>query len=228
MARASELVIARYAEAACDVAGIVGGPVGDTGLTTAGRIQAACAGTRLLCEPAAQPYAVVYSGSRPRLLQTGAVISAVLGVPLRRQGTLAAQRYGAAVDARPWRTVVSEFGGVPAREPNRALSEGGESWNAYVARIGRALRRLTARHPGQRIVVIGDNGTVDASFAVFLNLRDASAERVGIDCAPTGLTRWREDPADAHRPEAGLRWSLIEHNAAGHLSASVRALEGVA
>lgn len=228
MVQPSELLIVKHAEAQCDVTGVVGGPNGDTGLTKAGRIQAVCAAARLVLESAPQPFSAVYSGSRPRVLQTAAIIADVVGAPLRRLATLADQRYGTAIDGQPWRAVYEAFGGSPAHEPHRAMSEGGESWNAYVSRVGRALGRLTSRHPGERIVVVGGNGTVDASLMVFLSLPEGGTHQVGVDCLPTGLTRWREVPAERHAPALGLRWTLVEHNAAEHLPKAARMLEAAA
>lgn len=221
----SELVIVKHAEAACDVAGVVGGPRGDTGLTTSGRVQAACAALHLALEPGRATFTAVYTGSRPRLLETAAIIASVLGVPLRRYGPLGGQRYGASIDAQPWSAVHRAFGGSPTREPHRALAQDGESWNAYVARVGRALTRLTARHPGERIVVVGGSGVVDASLGIFCDLPERGADRGAISWQPTGLTRWREVPAEEHNPSLGLQWSLIEHNAAEHLPMAARMLE---
>jgi 2,3-bisphosphoglycerate-dependent phosphoglycerate mutase len=222
---ASELVILRYAEADCDLLGVVGGENGDTGITRAGRIQAACAASQMALEPAEQPYSVVYAGGRRRLAETAQVIAAVLGTPVRRETTLGGQRYGADIDGRPWTEVVAALGGRPPRVPDKRLGIRGETWHQYVTRLERVLRRLTERHPGQRIVVIGENATVDASFRLFLS---ASGVRVGLadtEFAPTGLTRWREQPIEGLGTAAGLHWSLVLHNSDRHLPQVARLFE---
>ena len=108
MARAGELVIVQHGEAKCDVAGIVGGTIGDTGLTVAGRMQAARTAARMACELAVQPVCTVYTGSRPRMLQTGAIVASVLGAPLRKAAMFGGQRFGNGIDARPRSEVNSE------------------------------------------------------------------------------------------------------------------------
>lgn len=205
----SELVIVRHAEACCDAADVVGGPRGDTGLTTRGRAQAARVAARLLEDRTR--VAAVYSGPRPRLRQTGLIMAAVLGLTLRVQARLGEQRYGDGADGRAWAEVLDEFGTLPAHEPTRPLAAGGECWRNYLVRTRRSLALLVARHPGERIVVVGTSGTVRASFDLFLEVSASETTCVGFDCPPTATTTWRELPTNAHRPTAGLRWSLIEH-----------------
>lgn len=207
--RPSELVIVRHAEARCDIAGVVGGPRGDTGLTTVGRAQAARAAARLVED--AQPVSAVYSGQRPRLRQTGLILAAVLGLKLRIQARLGEQRYGDDVDGRAWSNVLDEFGTLPAYEPSRPLADGGECWSEYLVRTRRALATLVSRHPGERIAVVGTSGMVHASFDLFMELPAGATGRVGFDCPPVAITAWRELPINPRRPAAGLRWSLAEH-----------------
>jgi probable phosphoglycerate mutase len=218
--RPSELVIVRHAEASCDIADVVGGPRGDTGLTLVGRAQAARAAARLVEDE--RPVAAVYSGPRPRLRQTGLILAAVLGLTLRVQARLGEQRYGEGIDGCAWSEVLDAFGALPAFDPTRPLAEGGECWKSYLSRTRRALSRLVAKHPGERIVVVGTSGTVHASFDMFMELAAGQTGRVGFDCPPTAITAWRELPASPRRPAAGVRWSLVEH------FASVRGAEAAA
>jgi probable phosphoglycerate mutase len=209
MALSSEFVIVRHAEAFCDIAGVVGGPHGDSGLTPAGRVQAAQAAACLAAYE--RPIAAVYSGPCPRLRQTGQIVAAVLGLRLRVHARLGEQRYGDAADGRAWSTVLEEMGTLPDYEPTRPLAEGGECWRSYVTRVRRALAALVARHPGECVVVIGTGGMVHASFELFLELPEGGTGRVGFECPPTAMTTWRESPASTHRPAVGLRWSLVGH-----------------
>ena len=208
---ASELVILRHAEARCDVRGVVGGAHGDTGLTRDGRLQAASRAAQMALEPDEQGYSVVYTGRQPRLAETALVVAAVLGVPLHREAGLAGLRYGPDVDGRPWADVDASLGGSPQEVPDTPLGLGGETWNQHLTRFERVLRRLTDRHPGQRIVVIGEEATVDASLSLFL-AADKAGRRAGTRCTPAGLTRWREAGADGRLPAAGVKWSLVHHN----------------
>ena len=224
---ASELLIMRYAEATCDVEGVVGGTAGDTGVTAIGRIQAAYAAASMAMERAEQPYSVVYTGQPLRLVQTGVVVAAVLGVPLRREATLSGQRCGTDFDGQPWSGVVTALGGLPIHVPDRPLGNSGETWNGYVSRLERALRRLTGRHPGQRIVVIGEEATIDASLRLFLDARDTGRELAGSESMPTGMTRWREQPPrGSGSVGVGLRWALVQHNVVRNLP-RVLQLQGV-
>jgi probable phosphoglycerate mutase len=207
----TELVIVRHPQAQCEVAGIVGGRRGDTGLTPEGRALAASTAIEMLREQAEQPYSVVYTGGQPRLRETAKIVAAVLGVRMLGEAALACHRYGYDIDARPWAEVIAELGGSPRALPDRNLGQAGESTTKCLLRLRSALERLTSRHPGQRVVVIGDSAHVDASLLLFLGGSQRSEYGGGSECAPGGITRWREQPDPGQIQASGLGWRLVHH-----------------
>ncbi|MGH3801084.1 MAG: histidine phosphatase family protein, partial [Pseudonocardiaceae bacterium] len=81
MAVTTELVVARHGEAACNVAGIVGGDHGCTGLTPQGRQQVERLAARLAREHAERPFHVVYTTLRRRVQETAEIVSRALDLP---------------------------------------------------------------------------------------------------------------------------------------------------
>lgn len=205
----TELLIITHGEAKCDRAAIVGGRNGDTGLTRQGLVQATERAKRLLdhFNDGDSDRVLVYTGRHERLLKTARIIAAVLDAPMTATAGLDGHRYGADVDGRPWTEVVAALGGSPSLRPKVRIGAHGETWNAYLRRLQRMLCDLTSRHPGQRIVVIGESATVEASMRRFAEL-DVEGRRAGTACEPAGLTFWREEPGAT----AG-RWLLLHHNA---------------
>lgn len=201
---ASEMRILQHPESACDLAGVGGGEKGDTGLTAYGRSEAALLAAQFAQETAGQ-LCQVYAGSQPRVRETAGIVASVLGVPLRREARLACQRFGPDVDGRPWTEVAAGSGGWPCNAPEARWGVGGESRIEYLHRLVAVLRILARRHPGQRVLVVGDSAHCDASLQVFL------AASGSVEPVPAVCTRWRERPLGVHGPAA---WCLVGHSAA--------------
>jgi len=72
----TEVILCRHGEAHVNVLGLVGGEKTCTGLTDAGREQAACLAARLRAEhESAAPFDVLYSAPRRRVQETAGFIS---------------------------------------------------------------------------------------------------------------------------------------------------------
>jgi probable phosphoglycerate mutase len=156
----TEVILCRHGEAHVNVLGLVGGEKTCTGLTDAGREQAACLAARLRAEhESAAPFDVLYSAPRRRVQETAGFISAATGLPVHVEERLAGPRHGEA-DGRLWPDLIAEFGGAPRSDPD------------------------------QRILIAGHHETVEASFALMLGLARDSSTRAGFATGHASLTRW--------------------------------------
>lgn len=210
MSVSAELVLARHGEAACNVAGRVGGPRTCTGLTTRGHDQADRLAERLSAEPA---FDVLYTSPRRRTQETAARLAHQLRLEPHTDSELRGLDHGAA-DGADWTDLKSRFGGRPQFRPHMPLAPGAESWNAFLTRTGNALARLLTLHTGQRVLIAAHGETIEASFALLLNLPLSEDEYPGTVTGHTCLTRWQQ-----HRNRLGhCVWMLTSHNDTHHLT----------
>ncbi|GAQ51049.1 histidine phosphatase family protein [Streptomyces acidiscabies] len=205
---ATELLLVRHAEAWCNVEDIVGGPLGCRGLTPLGHDQAKHLAARLREER----IDVLCSSPRRRAVET----AEALGLPVDLVPDLREQDLGTA-DGHPRALLHGDFAGNPVLEPWRVPAPGAESWSAYVTRIGRTLSALTRLHAGRRILLVTHGEAVNAAHHVFFRLPEGWPGPLPLTVENTGVTRWREEPWDQHRPRLGLRWTLTAHNDTAHL-----------
>ena len=212
MISTTELVIARHGEAACNVAGIVGGEHGCTGLTTRGRHQVTRLAARLAAENAARPYAVFYSTPRLRVVQTAEIISQALHLPPTVEPELRGPDHGDA-DGRPWADVKTAFQGPPQHAPNIPYANGSETWNQYLDRAIKALQEIIARHNGERILITAHGETIEAANNFLLALPQNTCLRLGFVTDHASVTRWQQPTNRFGR----TIWQLVAHNDARHL-----------
>ena len=208
-----ELVIVRHGEAACNVAGRVGGDLGCTGLTEAGREQARRVGRRLAAEHARRPFDVFQAAPRLRVRQTADEIAAWIGLTPTVRTDLRGPDHGEC-DGQPWHEVHEALGGNPRRFPERAYAPGSESWNQYLRRACAGIGRLLEHHAGQRVLLVGHKETVEAAHALLLGLRRGSSRRLGFIVGHACLARW------VHRVDGygHAVWELDSHNDGRHLA----------
>ncbi len=211
----TELVIVRHGEAACNVAGTVGGDLGCTGLTETGRAQARRVAQRLAAEHASLPFDVLHAAPRLRVRQTADEIAALIGLTPTVQADLRGPDHGEC-DGQPWQQVHEALGGNPRRFPERAYAAGSESWNGYLRRVGGGLRALLESHAGQRILLVGHKETVEAAHAMLLGLRRDASRHLGFTIGHACLARW------VHRVDGygHAVWELAAHNDGCHLAAA--------
>lgn len=219
------LVIARHGESRCSREGIVGGPLGCTGLTELGRWQAARLATVLAKEHDAKPFAAFYGTSVRRVAETAEIVAARLDLPLTIADDLRDPDYGEA-DGRPWREVLSGVRAGPEDGLTIAIAPGAETWKDYLARVTAGLNRLLDRHWGERVLVIGHGETVTAAAHIFLRLPPEARVRAGFEVAPTGITRWELQPLVPGIRERHHRWVQVTHNDTAHLVGVRTANEG--
>jgi 2,3-bisphosphoglycerate-dependent phosphoglycerate mutase len=212
MAQTTELVIARHGEAACNVAGIVGGEHGCTGLTDRGHRQVAQLAARLAAEHAARPYAVFYSTPRLRVVQTAEIVTQALRLPPTAEPQLRGPDHGEA-DGRPWADVKTAFQGPPQHAPDIPYAHGSETWNEYLDRATKALQKILARHNGERILIAAHGETIEAANNLLLALPRNTCLRLGFVTDHASVTRWQQPTNRFGR----TIWQLVAHNDTRHL-----------
>jgi broad specificity phosphatase PhoE len=208
-ALATRLVLVRHGEATCNIAGVVGGPTGCTGLSAVGVLESELLRDRLAASGELAPVAAVYASVLPRALETAAIVTPSLGAgPVVADCDLCELHPGEA-DGLKWAEFSDRFA-TPDwdLDPGTDLAPGGESWTGFVARVSSVLARLVERHRGELVVVFCHGGVVEASVQTLLPV-DGRRGRLKLRTAHTSLTEWEH---------SGDGWRLLRYNDAAHLA----------
>ncbi|MGH3467455.1 MAG: histidine phosphatase family protein [Thermocrispum sp.] len=209
----TELLLARHGEAACNVAGIVGGDRGCTGLTPLGRQQVERLAVRITREHAEHPFDVAYATPRRRVRETAEIVTRALGLSAVVEAELLGPDHGDA-DGRPWHEIKTAFGGPPQHNPDVPYAPGSESWTEYLDRSTRALEKILTRHKGQRVLVLAHGETIEAAHTLLLGLTPGTSRRARFITDHTCLTRWQRH---VNRLDHVV-WMLAAHNDTSHLT----------
>lgn len=206
---ATTVVLVRHGEAVCNVAGVIGGRRGCTGLTPAGRAQVAALASRVERTGELGTVTALYASPLLRAVETAEILSPALG-----QAPLATRLDCALCELHPGDADGLRFEELAARygepdwdhRPGDVIAPGGESWLSFVDRAAGAVTGLAEAHPGQTVVVATHGGVVEATM---LRLLGASATRLELLTAHASLTVWVRD---------GSRWTLQRYNDQAHLA----------
>lgn len=207
----TELVFVRHGQAHCNADGLVGGPRTCTGLTNLGYAQVEQAARRLAVEHHDQPFDLVYTGPRLRLIQTGEIISRALRIPMCTDNRLDGPVHGDA-DGKPWSAVKTAADGGPHAHPDKQWASGSDTWNAYLERAGTFLREIIDQHHGQRVLFAAHGETVISAHTLLLGIPIGSPAGFTVD--HTSITRWQQH----HNRLNQTRWMLDRHNDTEHLA----------
>jgi 2,3-bisphosphoglycerate-dependent phosphoglycerate mutase len=191
----TRLLFVRHGESAHTVAGTVGGPRTCRGLTDRGRAQAAALAARLAPD---LDGASVYSSTLPRAVET----AHAFGLPVTQDCGLCTWHVPDWMDgltAAELRANRLPGGGV-----FRPFEEGNESWVELVARVGRSIMDIAARHRGGTALLVCHNETVDASFRALGQL--PLYPQFDVAVGPATVTEWSTDADPAGWPPA--RWTM--------------------
>ncbi|MBQ9337811.1 MAG: histidine phosphatase family protein [Lentisphaeria bacterium] len=159
----TDFTIIRHGQTGANIRGILQGHC-DTLLDDTGLAQARCAAERLRGEP---PFDAFYSSDLQRASETARIIADAIGlkpVPMP--------------ELREWK--LGELEGRPRRELQQLYPEimdsflfepagdvpvpGGETRNAFFARVADCLDRLAVRHKGQRVLLVTHGGVMRAVY----------------------------------------------------------------
>lgn len=208
----TSIILIRHGEAHANVNRIVGGLVGDTGLTPRGVEQA----TRLRDRLAATREIVadvLLASSLRRAHETAEIIAPALGLPVTLDDELQELRPGDA-DGLSLSDALSRFG-IPDFEgqPGRPICPNGESWSACMDRAGKALERIARDHDKQTIVIVTHGGFIDGAFVHFLRLGSERYLPVQFSTRHGSMTRWEH----RRRFDGVSGWYLVSYNDVWHL-----------
>jgi probable phosphoglycerate mutase len=208
----TDLYLIRHGESVANVEPIVGGMLGDAGLTERGRTQARALESRLSATPIRAAW--LYASTLPRAVETAEYVARALQLPVREEDELQELRPGDAdgLSLDQWRVRYPGWGAGPLANPFQRFASGGESWAAFLARAGTVLTRLVSQHAESTVVAVTHGGVIEASFYLAFGL-GATAHRVSYAPRNTSITHWRHVGSSAVGPE----WTLVTFNDASHL-----------
>lgn len=215
MALETNLYLIRHGESVPNVTPIVGGMRGDSGLTPRGREQAARLERRLRGGEIRAD--ALYTSTLPRALETATYVARGLGLEPCHDETWHELRPGEAdgIHIDEW---MAHYGGaefLTGNDPFRPFSPGGESWGAFLLRVGGAIRATVARHQGQTVVVVCHGGVLEGAFYHAFGLGPTTT-RVHFVPRNASITQWRYHHAAAG---AAPYWTLVTYNDSAHLLA---------
>lgn len=208
IAPGTRLVIVRHGEAVSNAEDIVGGHDGCEGLTDRGRRQVAALARRLERTGELDGATALYSSILPRAIETAQLLQPAFGGLGFEATCELCERHPGEADGLTWTEYDERYGRLlPADDPERPQSPGGESWLEFLDRAEAALYRVLEENPGGLVVIAGHGGLISASLIRFLGLPGhGSLARLHPD--NSSMTEW------AH---TGGRWWLVRFNDAAHL-----------
>jgi broad specificity phosphatase PhoE len=179
------LTIVRHGETSANVDGVWHGSI-DTELTPRGVEQARrAAGAVSALAPRAT---ALYASPLRRARNTAEAIGAALGLEATIDPDLAEYHLGE-LEGLTYRVLMREhrlferMGREPDWNPG-----GGESPRQVATRGAGALRRIAARHPGERVVVVSHGGALTLTLSLLLDGDISEWKRVMDNCAITELS----------------------------------------
>ncbi len=199
--RQTLLTLVRHGQTSANIDGVWHGST-DTPMTDHGRGQASAAAAFI--EANHQPIVSVYASPLERAHQTAAAIAEPLGLTPQLDAELVEYDLGD-WEGLSFSHLLEEkrlFHNMRADHDYRP--HGGESPRQVGDRIANSLRRITDRHPGERVVVVSHGGALSIAFGLILDNDYGRWNRMMDNCAITELVL---DP----KPE------LVSFNCTGHL-----------
>ncbi|MGC8498106.1 MAG: histidine phosphatase family protein [Acidimicrobiales bacterium] len=199
----ARLLLVRHGEAVCNVAGVVGGARGCTGLSDRGRAQARALGERLRMSGELGDVVTTYVSPLARARETADLVrTSVPGLPPARVAPDLEELRPGEADGLTWAQLVARFGGPNWDEdPGAPLAPGGESWLAFSQRCRVALEELARAHPGERVVLFTHAGVIE--HALRLVFPAPAGARLGLRTTHCSMTEVEVD---------GARRRLLRYN----------------
>lgn len=202
----TELIAVRHAEAR--TAGLIGGPRTCTGLSDVGRQQARLLADRLHRQ-LNHTRVTLYTSPRPRAAETTAVVAGRLGIPPVTVDDLRDPDCGIDADGRTWQDMLAEAKAAGRiYDASIPLSDGGEPWATFLARINPMLQDIAGRHPHDTAILVGHASTVRAVHQILVGLPLDRWPTAHLEVANASMTTWTF---------TSERWTLICHNDHHHL-----------
>jgi broad specificity phosphatase PhoE len=199
--------VIRHGQAHAGFLGPIAGPTGCAGLTDLGRRQAVALRDHLAASGRVRAD-VLLTSMLPRAIETAEIVAPGLGLEVGEHDCDLCEVHTGSADGMDWKDYNAELGSFDMEaEPDRPFAPGGESWNGFHERVGRALDRLARDHADETVIVVCHAGVIMASVRLLLGIGHAD---ISAQLRPdnTGLTEWEHD---------GDRWTLRSYNESVHL-----------
>lgn len=205
---ATRIVLVRHGQGEVNVSGRIGGHEACTGLTDEGRRQVAAMAARLSASGELTGADVLMASALRRAQQTAALLAPAVGQEPDQiiiDCDLCELHPGEA-DGLLWEEYVDRF--EPRdfdANPDDVFAPGGESWNGFVDRVGQAMERIAADHPGRLVVVATHAGVIEASVLRLLAQSPAGGphRRLRLQTEHASLTEWEH---------SSFGWRLKRYN----------------
>jgi 2,3-bisphosphoglycerate-dependent phosphoglycerate mutase len=183
----ARLVLVRHGEPVAATLGIVGGPTGDTGLTSLGRQQVTALAERLAASGELDGTEALYASTLPRARETAELLAPALGgLAVRVRHDLREHDPGE-LDGLLWEEATKRYP-LPdfAVEPNRVVAPGGESLIGFHERARATLRELADQHANETVVIACHGGIVAAGVGMVFGI--PTRERVFLPTRYSSMT----------------------------------------
>ncbi|HZC04607.1 MAG TPA: histidine phosphatase family protein [Ktedonobacterales bacterium] len=189
----TNLYLIRHGEAVCNVDRTIAGMRSDTGLSELGVLQAERLRARLAATGEIAADALIAS-TLPRARQTAEIIAPALDLPIIPDDDAQELRPGEA-DGLNIKDFLDRYGPFSdARDdPFLPLSPGGESWGAFMARVGDFLYRVARDYAGKTVVIVCHGGVIDASLLIGLGIGASAPSPGQFHTRNASITHWERE-----------------------------------
>lgn len=205
-----QLILVRHGDAYAGFHGVIGGPLGCTGLTPTGRKQAEALRDHLASTGRVQAD-VLLASVLPRAIETAEIIAPALGFETFGHECNLCEIHTGEADGLEWTEYGVRYGSFDmVAEPDRLFAPAGESWNSFHERVRRTLEAMAQDYEERTVVAVCHAGVIMASMRVLLDMPIAAERAARLQPTNTGLTAWEHDRTID-------RWTLRYFNDAGHL-----------
>ena len=187
--RGTRLVLVRHGEADCNVAGIVGGPRGCTGLTDLGREQARALAERLEVTHELDDAVAAFSSILARAKETAAIVMRVVpGLTVHEDCDLCELHPGLA-DAMDWDEMIATFGGPDwDLDPTEPFAPQGESWTDFYERCVAAFFRVSRQYPHGQVLLFVHGGVIEQAMKLAMGAPPSARLRLRTEhCSLTEI-----------------------------------------
>jgi probable phosphoglycerate mutase len=190
----TRLVLVRHGHAQAAADQVIGGHKGCRGLSVRGRDQATALRDRWL-EAGGIDADLLLTSTLPRAIETADIVADAVRAPKREADDDVCEMLPGACDGMPWQEYQSNGWFDMAAEPDRPMSEGGESLSTFHRRVATALERIVREHAGQTVVVVSHGGFIVASSLELLGAPGYHQRKpFHLEPENTSITEWvRED-----------------------------------
>lgn len=189
----TRLVLVRHGEPVAATLGLVGGPIGDTGLTDAGRSQVRAIAERLAASGELGVVDALYASSLRRAIETAELLAPALGSPEVRVRHDLREHDPGEMDAMLWSEAIAAFP-IPDFDthPDEPVAPGGESLRGFHERARAALADVVALHPGQTVVVACHGGVIAAAVGAAVGV--PTDRRLALPTHYASMTEFAASP----------------------------------